>query len=70
MEFISGGDLLTILKEKQGRLPEKKAGTIMKQVLSAVLYCHQKNIVHRDLKPENVLIENEHDWSVKIIDFG
>ena len=44
----------------------------MKQVLSAVAYCHDHNIVHRDLKPENVLLEDEkvNDLSVKVIDFG
>lgn len=43
----------------------------MKQVLSAVLYCHKNKIVHRDLKPENILLEsNKDDAPIKIIDFG
>lgn len=43
----------------------------MKQVLSAVNYCHQKNIVHWDLKPENILLDTEDPNSIlKVIDFG
>lgn len=43
----------------------------MKQVLGAVLYCHENNIVHRDLKPENILYESTKPGSVlKVVDFG
>lgn len=43
----------------------------MKQVLSAINYCHSSNIVHRDLKPENLLIDKEEvNPKIKIIDFG
>lgn len=43
----------------------------MKQVLSGINYCHQKNIVHRDLKPENLLLDkDENNPKIKIIDFG
>ena len=42
----------------------------MKQLLSAVTYCHQKNIVHRDLKPENLLIIKPGEYDIKVIDFG
>ena len=43
----------------------------MKQVLSAINYCHAWNIVHRDLKPENLLLDKEqHNPKVTIIDFG
>ena len=42
----------------------------MKQLLSAVTNCHQKNIVPRDLKPENLLIIKLGEYDIKVIDFG
>lgn len=43
----------------------------MKQVLSAISYCHSMKIVHRDLKPENLLLDSEGDQAcLKVIDFG
>ena len=43
----------------------------MRQVLSAVNYCHQRNIVHRDLKPENLLLDQSRAIaSIMVIDFG
>lgn len=50
---------------------EKQASEYMKQILSAVVYCHSKNIVHRDLKPENLLLDSKKpDAALKVIDFG
>ena len=47
------------------------AAEYIKQVLSAVSYCHSKGITHRDLKPENVmLIDKSSNSGLKIIDFG
>lgn len=42
----------------------------MRQLLSAVVYCHKQKIVHRDLKPENLLLENKDSDNIKVIDFG
>jgi len=50
---------------------EQIAAKYMKDILSAVAYCHANEIVHRDLKPENVLFAStEEGASLKIIDFG
>ena len=50
---------------------ERDAAVIMKQVLSAVSYCHSMKIVHRDLKPENLLLDSESENAmIKVIDFG
>jgi len=47
------------------------AAKIVKQILSAVNYCHQRNIAHRDLKPENILMNRDFkDPKITIIDFG
>ena len=40
----------------------------MKQIVSAINYCHANNIIHRDIKPENVMVNNI--GTVKILDFG
>lgn len=73
-ELCTGGDLFSkIAKDKI--LSERSACHIMKQVFSAIQFCHNNNIIHRDLKPENILIvpeknQNQELFSVKIIDFG
>ncbi len=69
-EYCTGGELFDrIIKFKH--FTEQKAAIIMKQLLSAVSYCHKLKIVHRDLKPENILFENPSKTSsLKIIDFG
>ena len=47
------------------------AADYMKQILSAVVYCHGNNIVHRDLKPENLLFDSDKkNANLKVIDFG
>jgi calcium-dependent protein kinase len=73
-EYCSGGELFErILKMKI--FSEKTVAHVMKQLLSAVNYCHLNNVIHRDLKPENILIESQADakqeyFTIKIIDFG
>ena len=52
-------------------MTEYEVSTILKQILSAISYCHKNNIVHRDLKAENILLINPGDiYNIKIIDFG
>ena len=50
---------------------ERMAADYMKDILSAVVYCHSLSIVHRDLKPENLLFESDKKGAtLKVIDFG
>lgn len=68
-EYLEGGELFDlILKSKH--FNENIAAKIMKQLLSAICYCHSKKIVHRDLKPENLLITKANSYEIKVIDFG
>lgn len=44
---------------------------VLKQILSALNYCHSKKIIHRDVKPENILFtRNSVNSQIKLIDFG
>ena len=67
MEHADGGELFDYIVT-QGRVKEREARRIFRQIVSAVDYCHSNCIIHRDLKPENVLLDKERN--VKIIDFG
>jgi calcium-dependent protein kinase len=54
-------------------MSEEDAAYIIKQLLSAITYCHCRGVVHRDLKPENILIESissNGKINIKVIDFG
>ncbi len=55
---------------KHKTFTERDVAVIMKQVLSAISYCHSMHIVHRDIKPQNIMFDNkEPNSQVKIIDF-
>jgi len=71
-ELCSGGQLFDAII-KAGSLCERTAAQMMKQILTAVCYLHQRHICHRDLKPENFMIAHEsqlEDVHIKLIDFG
>jgi len=67
---LKGGELFDHIQNLQ-HFSENIAANYLKQLLSAVSYCHSLNIVHRDLKPENILMDSvEVGSNLKIIDFG
>jgi ribosomal protein S6 kinase alpha-5 len=51
MDLLKGGELLQRIRKKS-HFTETEASKIMRKLVSAVHYMHQRGVVHRDLKPE------------------
>ena len=73
-ELCTGGELFDKIVDVK-HFSELVACNIMRQLFSAVAYCHENGVIHRDLKPENILIENSEEkdkdfFHIKVIDFG
>ena len=70
LEDLGGGDLFDRI-EQNGPFKEADAGPLLKQVVSAVSFLHDKGIVHRDIKPDNLVFDAQNaDAQIKLIDFG
>jgi serine/threonine protein kinase len=57
-ELVNGGDLFDYTIAR-GRLSEREARRIMREVVGGVAYCHAHMVVHRDLKLENLLMDKD-----------
>eukprot|EP01119_Soliformovum_irregulare_P011917 TRINITY_DN304_c0_g1_i2.p1 TRINITY_DN304_c0_g1~~TRINITY_DN304_c0_g1_i2.p1 ORF type:complete len:623 (-),score=172.92 TRINITY_DN304_c0_g1_i2:47-1915(-) len=67
MEYLPGGDCLSLLEELKFFGNEMTKFYIAETVL-ALKYLHDNGIIHRDLKPDNMLINK--DGHIKLTDFG
>lgn len=76
MELVRDGSLTDLLRKRRKERKDQpfsheEASVIMKCLLEAMSYIHQRGIVHRDLKLDNLLVDNEEDLkSLKLADFG
>ena len=84
MEYINGGSLSNCLEKYKQKynasFPEEIVQYLMRQIIDAFKYIHEKQIMHRDIKLDNIMLNysNDNDKNdlnilrakVKIIDFG
>ncbi|CAD8172568.1 unnamed protein product [Paramecium pentaurelia] len=67
MEYLAGGDLMTLLMKKD-IFTEKESQFYMAESIMAVDSVHKLKYIHRDLKPDNILLQT--DGHIKLSDFG
>jgi serine/threonine kinase 38 len=67
MEFLQGGDLMTVLMDKD-ILSQEATRFYIAEIALAIISVHRLNYVHRDLKPDNILLDKS--GHIKLSDFG
>ncbi|KAG0322552.1 Serine/threonine-protein kinase [Dissophora globulifera] len=67
MEFLPGGDLMTMLI-KYDTFSEDVTRFYIAECVLAIEDIHKMGFIHRDIKPDNILIDR--DGHIKLSDFG
>ncbi|KAG6395233.1 hypothetical protein SASPL_145874 [Salvia splendens] len=67
MEYLPGGDMMTLLMRKD-ILTEDEARFYVGETVLAIGSIHKHNYVHRDIKPDNLLLDRH--GHMKLSDFG
>ncbi|XP_028414157.1 serine/threonine-protein kinase tricorner-like [Dendronephthya gigantea] len=67
MEFLPGGDLMTMLM-KRDTFTEEEARMYIAESVLAIDSIHTLGFIHRDIKPDNLLLDSR--GHIKLADFG
>jgi serine/threonine kinase 38 len=67
MEFLPGGDLMTLLIERD-TFTEEEAKFYIAELICCLESIHKLDCIHRDIKPDNILIDK--NGHIKLSDFG
>ena len=68
MDFVEGEDLHELVDHAPGRLTPRLVDGLLRQVLDALSYLHDRGVLHRDVAPDNLILSETGD--VTLIDFG
>ncbi|XP_015257901.1 PREDICTED: citron Rho-interacting kinase-like isoform X2 [Cyprinodon variegatus] len=68
MEYLPGGDLMSLLNRYEDQFDESMAQFYLAELIEAIHAVHLLGYVHRDVKPENILIDRT--GHIKLADFG
>ena len=67
MEYLEG-ETLTDRLNREGKIPEDEAVTMLLPLMESLEKVHAEGILHRDIAPDNIFLTT--DGQVKLIDFG
>uniref|UniRef100_A0A915IE39 Serine/threonine-protein kinase tricornered n=1 Tax=Romanomermis culicivorax TaxID=13658 RepID=A0A915IE39_ROMCU len=67
MEFLPGGDMMTLLMKKD-TLTEEATQFYISEAALAIEQIHKLGFIHRDIKPDNLLLDSR--GHIKLSDFG
>ncbi|XP_076068500.1 serine/threonine-protein kinase pim-1-like [Oratosquilla oratoria] len=73
MELIPGAMDLRAFTSKYGELDIEDAKDVFKQVLRAIIACHEAGVAHQDIKMANILVVRDTETgklTAKLADFG
>lgn len=68
MEYLPGGDLLSLMIRNGGAFEEDLTKFYLAEITLALNALHTMGFVHRDIKPENILLDRF--GHLKLADFG
>ncbi len=67
MEYVEGEGLDTRI-QRAGKIPERQAMDLVRQIADGLAHVHRSGILHRDIKPGNILIDSS--GRPMVTDFG
>ncbi|RAP42989.1 hypothetical protein BYZ73_02080 [Rhodovulum viride] len=68
LDFVDGKTLLEIIEDARERPSPAQIEDMLRKLLDAVAFVHDRSLLHRDISPDNILIER--DGNPVLIDFG
>ncbi|KAK7311237.1 hypothetical protein RJT34_09245 [Clitoria ternatea] len=66
LELVTKGSLASLYQKYH--LNNSQVSAYTRQILSGLMYLHDRNVVHRDIKCKNILVDA--NGSIKLADFG
>lgn len=64
------GELLADKLSREGSLPLDEAIRIMKDILEALKYMHERNLFHNDITPRNIMLSERTGGTAELIDMS